>query len=94
MFEEEPLRGESRIGAQGAPAERRASAAQPALQDPSAHALKTLRATIDDGDKTAATAALSATVSLIDKLVGKGIIHDNAAGRYKSRLTKQVSGLS
>ncbi len=57
-------------------------------------ALKTLRATIDEGDKGAAAAALPATYSLIDKLVGKGIIHDNAAGRYKSRLTKQISGLS
>jgi ribosomal protein S20 len=38
--------------------------------------------------------ALPATYSLIDKLVGKGIIHDNAAGRYKSRLTKQISSLS
>jgi len=57
-------------------------------------ALKSLRSTIDEGDKAAATAALPATYSLIDKLVGKGIIHDNAAGRYKSRLTKQIAGLS
>lgn len=57
-------------------------------------ALKTLRATIDEGDKGAAAAALPATYSLIDKLVGKGILHDNAAGRYKSRLTKQISSLS
>jgi small subunit ribosomal protein S20 len=57
-------------------------------------ALKSIRAAIDTGDTTAAKAALSQTVSLIDKMSGKGIIHDNAAGRYKSRLTKQISGLS
>ena len=27
--------------------------------------------------------------SLIDKMSGKGIIHDNAAGRYKSRLRRE-----
>ncbi len=57
-------------------------------------ALKNLRATIAEGDKTAAAEALPSTYSLIDKLVGKGIIHDNAAGRYKSRLTKQISAIS
>jgi small subunit ribosomal protein S20 len=52
--------------------------------------LKALRAATDDGRAEEARAALSGTVSLIDKLVGKGIIHDNAAGRYKSRLMKRV----
>jgi len=31
------------------------------------------------------------TVSLIDKLSAKGIIHDNAAARYKSRLQKKLN---
>ena len=57
-------------------------------------ALKTMRAAIQDGDAKSAKDSLSQTVSLIDKLVGKGIIHDNAAGRYKSRLTKQLARLS
>jgi ribosomal protein S20 len=30
-------------------------------------------------------------VSLIDKLAGKGIIHKNAAGRYKSRLAAKLA---
>jgi small subunit ribosomal protein S20 len=55
------------------------------------HALKAMRAAISKGDKDAALANLSDTVSLIDKLVGKGVIHDNAAGRYKSRLMKRIS---
>ncbi len=54
-------------------------------------ALKAIRAAIDSGDTTAAKAALSQTVSLIDKMSGKGIIHDNAAGRYKSRIAKRLS---
>jgi small subunit ribosomal protein S20 len=54
-------------------------------------ALRDLRAAIDDGKVDEAKASYAETVSLIDKLVGKGIIHGNAAGRYKSRLTKRLS---
>lgn len=58
------------------------------------HSLKDMRALIAKGDKDGALGKLPGTVSLIDKLVGKGIIHDNAAGRYKSRLMKQISATS
>ena len=58
------------------------------------HALKSMRAAIQDGDEKTAKESMSETVSLIDKLVGKGIIHDNAAGRYKSRLTKQLARIN
>lgn len=54
-------------------------------------ALKAIRGAIDTGDTAAAKAALSQTVSLIDKMSGKGIIHDNAAGRYKSRIVKRLA---
>lgn len=54
-------------------------------------ALKTIRTAIDKGDTPAAQAALSQTVSLIDKMSGKGIIHDNAAGRYKSRIVRRLA---
>ena len=50
--------------------------------------LKAVRAAIDAGDTAGAKESLSQTFSLIDKMAGKGIIHDNAAGRYKSRLAK------
>jgi small subunit ribosomal protein S20 len=53
--------------------------------------LKTIRAAIDAGDTAAAKAAFSETVSVIDKMSGKGIIHDNAAGRYKSRIAKRLA---
>ena len=58
------------------------------------HALKAMRTAISKGDKETALAKLSDTVSLIDKLVGKGVIHDNAGSRYKSRLMKRLNGVT
>ena len=57
-------------------------------------ALKNVRTAIDGNDKAAAKSALREVVSLIDKLASKGIIHRNAAGRYKSRLTTRLSARS
>jgi small subunit ribosomal protein S20 len=54
-------------------------------------ALKSIRAALDAGDTAGAKAALNTTVSLVDKMAGKGIIHRNAAGRYKSRLVKRLT---
>ena len=56
--------------------------------------IKKLRAAIEEGDQQAAQTLLPQTVSLIDKSVQKGILHGNAAARYKSRLTTTVSGMS
>jgi small subunit ribosomal protein S20 len=53
--------------------------------------LKAIRQAIDAGESDRAKALLSQTFSLIDKMSGKGIIHDNAAGRYKSRLVKRLN---
>jgi len=53
-------------------------------------ALKNIRAAIDAGELDKAKAELSETFSVIDKMAAKGIIHDSAAGRYKSRLTKRL----
>jgi len=53
-------------------------------------ALKSVRAAIAAGNTTAARAALRDTFSLVDKMAGKGIIHDNAASRYKSRLARRL----
>jgi len=52
-------------------------------------ALKRIRTAIDKDDLETARARLNDTVSLIDRMAAKRIIHDNAAARYKSRL--QVS---
>ena len=54
-------------------------------------ALKSIRAAIDGNDLSAAKSALKQTISLIDKMASKGIIHRNAAGRYKSRLTTRIA---
>ena len=54
-------------------------------------ALKAIRAALDSKDLEGAKAALSATVSIVDKMATKGIIHRNTAGRYKSRLAARMS---
>ena len=56
-------------------------------------ALKAARAAIDGSDAAVAE-KLRSTVSLIDKLAGKGIIHGNAAARYKSRLSRRAANAS
>ena len=55
------------------------------------NALRDIRASIDEDDFQTAKTGLKATVSLIDRMVTKGIIHKNAAARYKSRLTTQAA---
>ena len=54
-------------------------------------ALKDVCAAIDGKDLAAAKDGLQKTISLIDKMASKGIIHRNAAGRYKSRLQSRVA---
>ncbi len=53
--------------------------------------LKAIRASLDAKDVDGAKAALSRTVSLVDKMATKGIIHRNTAGRYKSRLAARLT---
>ncbi|HZH31013.1 MAG TPA: 30S ribosomal protein S20 [Pyrinomonadaceae bacterium] len=53
--------------------------------------IKKLRAAITGEDAGALQAALSHAVSTIDKSVQKGVLHRNAAARYKSRLTARVN---
>ena len=54
------------------------------------NALKSVRTAIDGKDKAAAKTALKETVSLIDRMASKGVIHRNAAARYKSRLQTRL----
>jgi len=54
-------------------------------------ALKAIRASLDGQDVDAAKSALSQTVSIVDKMATKGLIHRNTAGRYKSRLTLRLT---
>ena len=55
--------------------------------------IKKLRSAIEAGNQTEAQALLGGTISLIDKSIQKGIVHKNAAARYKSRLTTAVNGM-
>ena len=54
-------------------------------------ALRDIRAAIDTGSTDQVKDALRQTISLVDKMAGKKVIHRNAAARYKSRLAKRVS---
>ena len=53
--------------------------------------LKAIRLAIDSNDLAGAKKALRDTVSLIDRTAGKGIIHKNAASRYKSRIAARMA---
>ena len=45
------------------------------------HTLEDIRSAIESNDLAGAKKALNDTVSLIDRMAGKGVIHKNAAGR-------------
>ena len=53
--------------------------------------LRSIRAHIDKDEFGEAKTELKGTISLIDRMVTKGVIHKNAAARYKSRLQTRVS---
>ncbi|HEX2642354.1 MAG TPA: 30S ribosomal protein S20 [Thermoanaerobaculia bacterium] len=54
-------------------------------------AIKSLRSALASGDAAQAQQLLPGTLSVIDKIAQKGVIHANAASRYKARLTKRVA---
>ena len=56
-------------------------------------AVKKVEVAIEAGDKAAATEALRAAVSELDKATKKGIYHKNTTARKVSRLTKAVNAL-
>ena len=56
--------------------------------------VKKLRAAIASGDAAAAKELLPETIGQIDKAAKKGVVHDNAASRYKSRLSRRVNALA
>jgi small subunit ribosomal protein S20 len=57
-------------------------------------ALKAIREALSGKDAPQARDQLRQTVSLIDKMASKGIIHKNAAARRKSRLMRRVNAAS
>ncbi len=57
-------------------------------------AIKRVRQAIEAGDKAAAQSVFQQSVSIIDRIADKNIIHKNKASRHKSRLSAQVKALS
>jgi small subunit ribosomal protein S20 len=53
--------------------------------------IKKLRSALTAADAGTVQELLPATISTIDKAVQKGVLHRNAAARYKSRLTTRVN---
>jgi small subunit ribosomal protein S20 len=56
--------------------------------------VRKLRTLLAKGDTAEAKEALAETVSAIDRAAKKGVVHDNAAARYKSRLARRVNALN
>jgi small subunit ribosomal protein S20 len=56
-------------------------------------ALRSLRESLEKGDKTAAGDTYKQTVSALDKAIQKGVLHQNTASRYKSRLSARLKAL-
>ncbi|HWS59162.1 MAG TPA: 30S ribosomal protein S20 [Actinotalea sp.] len=55
--------------------------------------VRRVREAIAAGDKNAASTALQAASTKLDKAVSKGVIHANQAANRKSSLSKQVAAL-
>ena len=53
--------------------------------------IKKLRAALDGGKTDEIQKVLPETISVIDKSVQKGVLHKNAAARYKARLTTRAN---
>lgn len=56
-------------------------------------AIKKLHTAITAKDKKTAEALLRPTLAQIDKAIQKGVLHHNAADRYKSNLTRGCNAL-
>ncbi len=57
-------------------------------------AVKKVRKAIEAGDKAAAQQTFQASMSLIDSIADKNIIHKNKAARHKSRLSAAVKAMA
>jgi small subunit ribosomal protein S20 len=56
--------------------------------------IKKLRGALDSGNQKEISQLLPEAISIIDKSVQKGVLHANAAARYKSRLTVRANQAS
>lgn len=56
-------------------------------------AIKTIEKAVVAGDKAAAMKVYQASVSVLDRIADKKIIHKNKAARHKSRLAARIKGM-
>ena len=57
-------------------------------------AIKAIRKAIEGGDKAAATQVFQTSISTIDRIADKKIIHKNKAARHKSRMAAALKALA
>jgi small subunit ribosomal protein S20 len=57
-------------------------------------AITRVKKAIQAGDKTKAAQVYRESVSVLDRITDKKIIHKNKASRHKSRLNAQIKGLA
>jgi small subunit ribosomal protein S20 len=55
--------------------------------------LRAMREALTKGDRTTAQQVFRSTVSALDKAIQKGVLHENTAARYKSRLSARLNAL-
>jgi small subunit ribosomal protein S20 len=58
------------------------------------HQIRTMRRLLEQKDVKTATATVPATFSLVDKAAKWGIIKNNTAARYKSRLSLRLKKIA
>ncbi|MGA9992346.1 MAG: 30S ribosomal protein S20 [Thiobacillaceae bacterium] len=57
-------------------------------------AIKKVGAAVQAGDKAAAATVFQASMSVIDRIADKKIIHKNKAARHKSRLAQAIKAMA
>lgn len=57
-------------------------------------ALKSVIKAIEAGDKKTAMEVYRSSVSVVDRIADKNIIHKNQASRHKSRLAARIKGMA
>ena len=57
-------------------------------------AIKKVRKAVEAGDKAAAKAVFNESMSIIDSVADKKIVHKNKASRHKSRLSAAIKAMA
>lgn len=56
-------------------------------------AIKSVRKAVEAGDKAAAQQVFQQSMSIIDSIADKNVVHKNAASRHKSRLSAAIKAM-